>query len=300
MFVNLEKMQVGAFLWDAWGCWIIGKDANLSTKQQSHSFLEVYAGNSNSTHYSHDRPILPYLLALLCITLPYIAFLPYLALFCHTLPILHYLLAFFSYLALLCHILPSCHILPYFALLCPVLHYLLAFLPYLALLCHTLPHFATSYLLAFLPYLALICHILPYLAISYLTLPYLAFLPHLSLLGSILVLCSNCSGPFYELHQIVSVQIQRSTLILPYLLSDSLQAASCQFRNEGEEEGSGLDWPGSMEWGSEMADVHCCTPLWTALHGGNIYPAMPCYLSLCNQKVKSDQFAPQRQNIAKL
>ena len=144
------------------------------------------------------------------------------------------------YFAIYCLIAISCLILPYFALLCPVLHYLLAFLPYLALLCHTLPHFATSYLLAFLPYLALICHILPYLAISYLTLPYLAFLPHLSLLGSILVLCSNCSGSFYELHQIVSVQIERSTLILPYLLSDSLQAASCQFRNEGEEEGSGL------------------------------------------------------------
>ena len=157
----------------------------------------------------------------------------------------------------------------------------LTFLPYFALLCHILPS------CHILPYFALICPIFPYLAIS----------RHL---GSIQVLCSNCSGSFYELHQIVSVLIQRSTLILPYLLSDGLQAASCQFRNEGEEEGSGLHWPGSMEWGSEMADVHCCTPLWTALHEGNIYPAMPCYLSLCNQKVKSDQFAPQRQNIAKL
>ena len=139
-------------------------------------------------------------------------------------------LTFLPYFALLCHILPSCHILPYFAILCLTLPHL-TFLPSY----HILPSFA------------LICPIFPYLATS----------RHL---GSILVLCSNCSGPFYELHQIVSLQIQRSTLILPYLLSDSLQAASCQFRNEGGRKGQGSTdlalWNEARRWLTFTAARH--------------------------------------------
>ena len=46
-FVSLECLR--RVNWD--------KDANLSTKQQSHSFLGVYRWAGNPTHYSHDLTI---------------------------------------------------------------------------------------------------------------------------------------------------------------------------------------------------------------------------------------------------